>query len=34
MESIHSGRFTAHLDKPVVLFLIGTRINRVRSLPA
>jgi hypothetical protein len=33
MESVNPGRFTAHLDKPVVLFLIGTRINRLRSLP-
>lgn len=33
MEIIHSGRFTAKLDEPVVLFLIGTRINRITSLP-
>lgn len=33
METIHPGRFTAKLDEPRVLFLIGTRINRFRSLP-
>jgi hypothetical protein len=27
------GRQTAQLDKPVVLFLIGARINRLSSLP-
>lgn len=27
------GRMTARLDKPVVLFLIGTRINKLSSLP-
>ena len=32
METIHPGRFTAKLDQPVVLFLIGTRINRLSSL--
>ena len=32
METIHPGRFTAELDEPVVLFLIGTRINRLSSL--
>jgi hypothetical protein len=33
METICPGRFTAKLDEPVVLFLIGTRINRLSSLP-
>jgi hypothetical protein len=27
------GRMTARLDKPVVLFLIGMRINKLRNLP-
>jgi hypothetical protein len=31
--TIVPGRMTARLDKPVVLFLIGTRINKLSSLP-
>ena len=27
------GRMTAHLDKPVVLFLIGMRFNKLRNFP-
>ena len=30
--AIIPGRFTAHTDKPVVLFLIGMRINNVLAL--
>ena len=33
MTTIHPGRFTAQLTEPVVLFLIGTRINGVAALP-
>jgi hypothetical protein len=32
METIVPGRFTAQLDKPVVLFLIGMRINRLSTV--
>ena len=32
MSEISAGRFTARLDKPVVLFLIGMRINRLWDL--
>ena len=32
MAEINKGRFTAELDKPVVLFLIGMRINRLRAV--
>lgn len=32
MSEISAGRFTARLDKPVVLFLIGMRINRIWDL--
>ncbi|MBV9045255.1 MAG: DUF4188 domain-containing protein [Alphaproteobacteria bacterium] len=31
--TILPGRMTARLDKPIVLFLIGARINRLRSFP-
>ena len=30
--AIHAGRFTARTDKPVVLFLIGMRINNFLAL--
>jgi hypothetical protein len=33
METLYPGRYTVRLDKPVVLFLIGMRINRLRTLP-
>jgi hypothetical protein len=33
LETICPGRFTARLDKPVVLFLIGMRMNNLRALP-
>ncbi len=29
MAAIHTGRYTADLDQPVVVFLIGMRINRL-----
>jgi hypothetical protein len=32
MAAIHPGRFTAQSDKPVVLFLIGMRINNFLAL--
>jgi len=32
METVLPGRFTARLDTPVVLFLIGMRINRLRTV--
>jgi hypothetical protein len=32
-SAVVPGRVTARLDKPVVLFLIGARINRWRSFP-
>jgi len=32
-STVVPGRMTARLDKPVVLFLIGTRFNRLRSAP-
>jgi hypothetical protein len=31
--AIVAGRQTAQLDQPVVLFLIGMRVNRLRTLP-
>jgi hypothetical protein len=31
--SVVPGRMTARLDKPVVLFLIGMRVNRLRTFP-
>ena len=31
--AIVPGRMTAKLEKPVVLFLIGMRFNRLRTLP-
>jgi len=33
MGTVLPGRFTAQLDKPIVLFLIGMRINRLRTVP-
>ncbi|HEX4303572.1 MAG TPA: DUF4188 domain-containing protein [Rhizomicrobium sp.] len=32
-STVVPGRMTARLDKPVVLFLIGARFNRLRSFP-
>ena len=32
-STVVSGRMTATFDKPVVLFLIGMRVNRWRTLP-
>ena len=32
-NAVVPGRFTAKFDKPVVLFLIGMRVNRWRTLP-
>lgn len=32
-NTVVSGRVTAKLDKPVVLFLIGARFNKLRTLP-
>ncbi len=29
---IHNGRFTAHSDKPLVLFLIGMRLNNLLAI--
>lgn len=29
---IHAGRFTAEIDEPFVVFLIGIRLNRLRAL--
>ncbi|MEP6853241.1 MAG: DUF4188 domain-containing protein [bacterium] len=31
-EQVHPGRSTTELDRPVVVFLIGMRINRLRSV--
>jgi len=33
MSKIFEGRYTAQLDKPVVMFAIGMRVNRFRDLP-
>jgi hypothetical protein len=32
LTKIFEGRFTAQLDKPVVMFVIGMRINRLSDL--
>lgn len=32
MTTVHPGRFAADLDDEVVVFLIGTRINRLRAV--
>ena len=32
MATVFPGRFTAQLDQPIVVFLIGMRINRLRSV--
>lgn len=32
MSVVHHGRFTAQVDQPLVLFLIGMRINRFRAI--
>jgi hypothetical protein len=32
MTTVHPGRFTAQFDQPVVVFLIGMRINRLRAI--
>lgn len=32
MAAVHPGRFTAHVHQPIVVFLVGMRINRVRAV--
>ncbi len=32
MSAIFDGRYTAQIDKPVVMFVIGMRINRLRDV--
>lgn len=32
MAPVHAGRFTAHVDGPFVVFVIGMRVNRVLAI--
>ena len=32
MAEVKAGRFTAQLDEPVVVFVIGMRINKLRAV--